>query len=151
MEKKSLVVKNIDRDFYVELNSIFFWKLESENNLNDTKKVLNFVRDDTIEKLNEIKVVEMDYKCKVIPLVLALVPAILAFILMTVSLFLFIFKREVLTPLVLSLGFLVPDFILLGITVFLTYMRTKQIERYVINKSDLFKEAREKVNNIVNK
>ena len=151
MEKKRLVLKNIDRDFFVELNSIFYWKLESENNLKNAKKVLNFVRDDSISNLGEIRVVEMDYKCKVMPLFLALIPAVLAFALMTVALFLFIFKKDVLTPLVLSCGFLLPDFLLLGVTVFLTYSRTKQIEKYVINKSDLFKEAREKVAKIVNK
>ena len=63
MEKKRLVVKKEDRDLYVELNKIFMWNLDEENNLNERKILLNFSRDESVPHLNEIKVVEMDYSC----------------------------------------------------------------------------------------
>ena len=151
MEKKRLVVKKEDRDLYVELNKIFMWNLDEENNLNERKILLNFSRDESVPHLNEIKVVEMDYQVSVIPLGVALIPAYLAFILMTVVLFIFIFNREILKPLILMGCFLFPDFALLGLAVFLTYLRNKQIEKCHLNKAELLKNAKTKVDEILSK
>ena len=151
MEKKRLVVKKEDRDLYVDLNKIFMWDLDEENNLNDTKILLNFSRDDSTPHINEIRAIEAEYKVAVIPLSVALIPAILAFVLMTVVLFIFIFNKEVLTPVILVCCFLLPDFLLLGLTTYLTYLRTKQVEKYHLNKSEFLKQAKQKVDSVLNK
>ena len=148
MEKRNLTIKKQDRDLYVKINEVFYWKLDEEITLKNEKILLKFSRDENIENLNKIKVVEMDYQPHIFSLIFVIIPAILAFILMTVALVIFFVDKSILKPLTLTTCFLLPDLALLGVAVFMSYLRNQQMSKYHINQDEFIASARKKISEI---
>lgn len=148
MEKKNLTIKKQDRDLYVKINEVFYWKLDEEITLKNEKILLKFSRDENIENLSKIKVVEMDYQPHIFSLIFVIIPAILAFILMTVALVIFFVDKSILKPLTLTTCFLLPDLGLLGVAVFMSYLRNQQMSKYHINQDEFIASARKKISEI---
>ena len=147
MENLSIKVRKEDRDYTVALKTVFKWNLTSENNLKNGKIELNFTRDEQTLNLEKIKVIEMDYQPFIISIIWTILPAIFAFAILTFELFLFIFNREALTAPIIFTFIGVVAVLLMG-SVGLTYLRLKQLEKWLVNRVELLKEAKQKVDNL---
>ena len=83
MEKRRVIISKFDKDYELKKRSIFLWNLESEKSLENDKIELIFVRDESLPKLEQIRMLEMDFGDHFIPMPLCIIPAALAFVIFT--------------------------------------------------------------------
>lgn len=149
MENKKIIVENCDVVAFIEFNEIFLWSLESKNDLNNGKSELIFTRDDSKEYIENLRYVENEFQIKFIPLVVAIIPTILAFLTMTAFLITFFLLKDKVETYILLLSFIIPTAIFLFLSMILNFVRTKRLEKWNFKRAELFKEAKEQVSKIV--
>lgn len=151
MEKRRLEVGKDSIGYIKEIYSIFMWNLVSEKPINDQKIELNYERDDSIPHIQGLRVIEEEFQPKILPILVTFIPTVLALLIMTVVLVIFIVNKELLSPKILILAFMLPSSLLLAIGVLLNYLRSKQYRKYYIDNALTIQEAKDRVNKLLKK
>ena len=146
MEKLVIKVSFPEKSDAIRCHELFSWKLEKEEKLDVNKYVLEFSRDENLPHLNEIKKLEKDFfKLSKIPLwSLAILPVVII-VYLTVFMILFMTKTLDVEQMYKSIILSVPPAIFLLITMLMTFLRNKDIQKYILEHDERYKIYLEKV------
>ena len=146
MEKLTLKVSFPEKADAIRCHELFSWKLEKEEKLDVNKYILEFSRDENLPHLGEIKKLEKEFfKLSKIPLwSLAILPIVII-IYLTVFMILIMTKVIDVPQLYKSIILSVPPAIFLLITMLMTFLRNKDIQKYILEHDERYKIYVEKV------
>ena len=152
MEKKIVVIKDNSKLYEIKENSIFLWKLESEEVINEYKTRLTFVRDNEVPYY--AKLVELEkrfFKVSPIPMWSIITLGVLALGFFTAFLILFIIKQKNLDMFMAFLTTILPALVFtLGVGL-LGLFRTKHSLHYIQTSTQRFEEYQKEVEKLFQK
>ena len=143
MEEKRITVENLNKDLVIAKYKIFDWKLKEEQNGFYFSKLI-FERDEQTPYYQELKKLEAQYgEVKSIPFIAILIPSVLAVIIITVLLILFITNKEVAKA--YWAAFIVPAGISLITAMVFTFLKLRIFDQMVKELPDKNREYVQKV------
>lgn len=151
METKVVKVSEKLKLYEIQQNSIFLWKLEKTDVINEYMVALTFVRDDSVPHFDEIKKLEKEFHhSSRIPLPLLVVTSALAIILFTVFLIIYLVNDREIDMNVYFPSLVLPAILFTVTSGVLGMIRTKDVAKYINNSTSRFEEYKQKVQALVN-
>lgn len=152
MERKTVKISENIKLYEIQENSIFLWKLEREEPVNDYMVQLTFVRDDEKPYIEKLKNMEKEFhRSSAVPMWLIILLAILAIGFFSAFLtFYFLSGREVDMNFAFPI-YILPALVFTAILGVLGLIRTRQVLKYVNDSTNRFETYKEKVDALVKK
>lgn len=148
MENKEIVIQPRQKSDTIAEYLIFDWKLEKEETLENGNLKLFLSRDDSTSYHTKLVEIEENFKPKIIPLFITILPVVLSFILITIYLILYLTNKDNFSNPLMAILFYVPSSIFLFVTVILTFFRMKEMQNYVANKHDNLAKIKIEIENL---
>ncbi len=148
MEKCQRKVNSYTVSRSVYLMGLFDWKLVKEEKKENAPSILYFERDENVPYYQEMVEVEKETSPKLFPFWFLLIPVIIAFILVTIYLILYLALKPNFDTLLFFFVLFVPASVMLLVDTLLFYLRSKQLMNYLKNEDTIVKNAEEKMQEI---